>query len=431
MDAGRRQERFPVPAGERAVRAGWKKQTAAGAHGGGCADETEPMCHGGRSGPGTRMRGRLLFLATVLCLTAVLIPAAVAAGGARDEKAGQGLAAEVCRLLGCAGLPPTNVPLFGIGQRENEGESKTESLPDETDGTDTESTAEPTTDGCESTVAELQTEEPTEAPPTESDSESEPEPVEIPGVAWRDLSENERGPYYLWNDTDRTIRSETEKWQYEGTERPVVLIVCSHPFESYRDGNAAGTVNDLAADLAEELRARGVQVIFTGGTLSGLTPDSSVRECYARTQALVRYNCRLYRNVALVLDVRRSAETVGQDRLATIGYADGKAVAQVRLVVDAMRYETNDRSAASDTMLALTLRQCMFAMSPTLSRPVYLRASQGLLPAGAGGFRLPEGCLDPCLLTLELGASGNTFAQAEQLIPYIGAALAGVLIPPL
>ena len=439
MNTGKMQERFPIPAGERAVR---KKQTATGTHSGNGADKMDPMPCEWRFKSGMRTRGRLLCLISVLCLIAVLIPVAIAAEGARNGEVPHGWTTELCRLLGRAGLPPTNAPLYGIGQEESEGEGGTEeTLPDATTGVGTGIAAEPETDDRESTDAESQTEEPTETPSAESGSEPEsvpeteaasetvPEPEKIPGVAWRDLSENERGPYYLWNDTDRTVGSVTPNWLYEGSERPLVLIVCSHPFESYRDGSAAGCVNDLAIALAEELRARGVQVIFTGNTLSGLTPDSSLRECYARTKALVRYNCRLYRDIALVLDVRRSAETVGQDRLATIGYADGRAVAQVRLIVDAMRGETDGRSAAADTTLALTLRQSMFAMSPTLSRPVYLRASQGLIPAEADNFRSPENHPDPCFLTLELGACGNTFAQAEQLIPYIGAALAGVLIP--
>ncbi len=431
MDTGKRQGGLPIPAGTRAIRR--KGEIGAAVRGQGSI--TLPERGMARTGKTARMA--TICLLAVLCIAAAVLPVlrqATAAGG-------YGWLSEICRFLSSAGLPPTGHSVPGAGQTEETSDvaepagtttaadiSRTE--PDR----NTESSAEPP----QETDREATSGAGTETAPTETDARTEeptgtPEPAtaqypeDVPGTVYRDMSESERGAYHLWDDTDGSAVSPTGEWTYAGVEPPTVLIVCSHPFESYRGGDAAGTVSDLAADLTEDMRARGMRVIFVGSALSGLTPDSSVRESYTRTQALARYYCRLYGNITLVLDVRRSAETVGDARLATCGTAGGRSVAQARLLVDALRCDAQPDGTATDRALAVAVRQVLFAVSPTLSRPVYLRASQGLIPAGLCNAESVDGYPAPCLLTLELGASGNTYAEAECLIPYVSAALVAVL----
>jgi stage II sporulation protein P len=200
----------------------------------------------------------------------------------------------------------------------------------------------------------------------------------------------------------------------------VVLLVSSHPFEGYGD-EGSGTVSDLADRLAEELRARGISVVLVNSAMSGLTPDTSLRETYTRTQALVKYYCRIYNDICLVLDLRRSSETAQEGvLLATDGQVGGQSCAQIRLIADALR--SGDTEGA-DLSFALTLRQALWDISPTLSRPVWWRAGQGLLPCQTS----PSGESGPVLLTVELGAAGDTYDRAAATIPYLGQALAQVL----
>lgn len=428
MDTSRRQGGLPIPAGTQAIRRTDGTGTIFGGRGSGSLPTR------GRYRLGKRARTATVCLLVVLCLMAAVIPVFRQAG----TSGGHGWLSALCRLMSSAGLPPAGQSASGVGQTEapdgttetqtaaeitraepdrNAG-SATEPLPETDPAVTDEDETEPSTLPPDTSVW---TEEPTGAPETSC------YPENAPGIAYRDMSESERGAHYVWNDTDRFISPPTGEWTYAGVESPTVLIVCSHPYESYRGGDAAGTVSDLATGLAEALRARGVRVVFVGSALSGLTPDSSVRESYTRTQALARYYCRLYGNITLVLDVRRSAETVGNERLATCGTVGGQSAAQARFIVDALRRGAQPDGSATDLALAIALRQALFSVSPTLARPVYLRASQGLIPTGLCGTEYADGYPSPCLLTLELGASGNTFSEAECLLGYVSAALAAVL----
>lgn len=360
-----------------------------------------------------------LFL---LILLAFLIPAlrqaARAGGGSRGWTAG-GLRETICRALASVGLPPTSTPLFSAGEARTTAATETESGAGET-------AAEPSDFPAQETPSEAVSEPSSDTafdPPAETDppaAESDTLPsTDVPiKVVCRDMSESERGYTHLWNETDLVPALASGTWT-PPDESPTVLLVCSHPYETYAD-DPQTTISDIAATLAEELRTRGVRVIFVGNALSGLTAASSVRECYTRTQALVRYYCRLYGNISLVLDLRRSAETVGEARLAPIGEVDGLRVAQVRVVVDGLRIGT-DASDSSDVATAVALRKALFERSPTLSRPVYLRASQGLIAAAS------DGPLSTCLLTLELGGSGNRRDDATAAVPFLAGALAAVL----
>lgn len=419
--------------GERQITSGWASGHATGHAADPAQGNTAGVVAEVRGRAGRRERTVMVWGLMLLCLLAFLVPALHEA--VKASKVGQGVTASglrdtLCRVLTVAGLPPTGHPLFGW----------TESDP-ATGGPDTEATADPEETIPESVplfgdpatqpetippVDEPESSMGTEAATNELlDTEESRTPDQtapsdpLTDVTYRDMSESERGPSYLWNETDLSVGEAA--WTSEGAGT-TILLVCSHPFETYVDSDG-GTINDLAALLAADLRERGIKVIFSERTLSGLTADSSVLECYDRTQAWVRYDCRLYPEIGLVLDLRRSAETVGETRLAPGTVLEGDPVAQVRLIVDGLREGTSaDRQ--SDVALAVAWRKWMFAYAPTLSRPVYVRSTQGLIPTdlGSGSAGTPA----PYLLTLELGGSGNTYAEAEALIPYVGEALAAI-----
>lgn len=156
------------------------------------------------------------------------------------------------------------------------------------------------------------------------------------------------------------------------------------------------------------LCAHGACALYlSGSALSGLTPDSSVRESYTRTQALARYYCRLYGNITLVLDVRRSAETVGNERLATYGTVRGQSAAQARFIVDALRRgaqpgRLRDRFGAGDCLAAGAVFRVSDSCTPGVSAGIaradtdrtlrhrVRRRVPVTLPSDAGAWRIRQ-----------------------------------------
>lgn len=454
MEQGRGREvysrRLPVVADAQALRRGWRRggrTTATAAQEPVAVSEPAPR----RS---TTRRTALVCGLAALCLLISLIPAlreAVRAGTA-DGMTIAGLRDTLCRALVSAGLPPTDSPLFGWGElvqgdRESESESESETDPATAEETATDDLSETAPETSPAAATETPTtetaraEETTDTHPVEDEESTsaavtepegsdtaeiaidpaEPEPDDT--TVRQDMSEYRRGALYVWNESAQSLPTVPDAWTPVGDAEPLVLLVCSHPYEAYADPTD-GVVADLALSLAEALRARGVSVICIRPEQLGLTSDSSVRECYTRTEAAVRYYCRLYERVSLVLDIRRSAETVDGAPLAAVGWVEDAPVAQVRFIVDQLR-ETAPTGAHSDLSLALTLRQGLFSRSPALSRPVYVRATQGLL-SEAPGVPLADGTLVPTFLTVELGSSGNTFAEASRAVDFLGEALGAV-----
>ena len=70
-----------------------------------------------------------------------------------------------------------------------------------------------------------------------------------------------------------------------------------------------------------------------------------------------------------------------------------------------------------DLAVALALREGLWAESPSLSRPVCVKNRDGLL-SDASDLRV---------LTLEMGAAGNTCAEAVRLVPPLARALDEIL----
>lgn len=267
-----------------------------------------------------------------------------------------------------------------------------------------------------------------DTPPDAEPETQPPVPVAGEGAVLRDMSESERGADYLLNDTDRDPAA-VPAWVPDGTKKPVVLLVCSRPYDGYADGDAGGVVSDLADALAAALRSRGVTVICVNRALTGLTKDSSLSACREKTQSLIRYYCRLYGDITLVMDVRRGAELVEGSLLATAGTADGQPSAQLRLIADGRRPgdENGTADADLDLSLAAAIRRGVYEVSPTASRPVLWRDNAGLIPGGLCEGAAGSGGSGPRLVTVELGSAGNTYSSAAALIPLLARSTAAAL----
>lgn len=286
----------------------------------------------------------------------------------------------------------------------------------------------PETEPGHTTQAPLVNTEPSTEPATEPPSAPPPVPDGCFPIASHDRSEALRGVGYIHNEgaTLPTALPTDSPWR---VVNPTVLIVNTHPCEGYHDGspwydptqgglaqtdspNAPDGVVALGVTLTRALRDRGVTVIHLR---IPTTPEESSSALYDRTQSMIRYYCRLYPDIGLILDLRRSAElTEAGEILRTEGSADGMPTAQLRITVNGGR---DSEALGHDLTVALALRESLWEASPALSRPVRVKSGSGLV-SDLSELRV---------LTLEMGAAGNTYAEAVGLVPPLARALGEIL----
>ena len=245
------------------------------------------------------------------------------------------------------------------------------------------------------------------------------------------MSRTDCGAGYVICDegTPPTVGPQTGPlWSTDGP--PTVLIVNTHPYEGYGDGaawydpakgglaqtdtpNAAEGTVALGAALARSLRGMGVTVIHLRIAVS---TEDAASDIYDRTESVVRSYCRLYPDIGLILDLRRSAElTADGGILRTAGSLNGESCAQLRVSVSGGREPS---TAGEDLAVALTLRRGLWDIFPAVSRPVRVKTGAGLV-GDLAGVRV---------LTLELGSAGNRYVEAERLIAPVAAVLSGMIL---
>ena len=344
---------------------------------------------------------------------------------------------------GSADLEVSTVPEEPTSPPES-GEDPSDTLPPERE-TATSADAEPTdtvpwTDSDTESLPPIEVTDPpatvTDPPPETTEPPTAPPETEPPApvpdgcfpIISRDLSCPNRGAGYIENagaDLPTTLPTGSP-WKTPG---PAVLLINTHPYEGYSDGEAwydptAGglaltdTPNDpdgvvaLGSALARRLRELGVTVIHLR---LATTAEGSAANLYDRTEAAVRYYCRLYPDIGLVLDLRRSAELTAEGGILRTEGSNGQApCAQLRLSVSGGR---GPSALGHDLTVALALRQELWETSPSLSRPVRVKSGGGMV----------SDLSDVRVLTVEMGAAGNTFAEAEATLEPLGRSIATVL----
>jgi len=303
---------------------------------------------------------------------------------------------------------------------------------------DTEEASRPDTDG---TVSETPTAQETQTdtePPTEADSETVTEaPTEeptqpipdgcLPFVSV-DRSETALGAGYI-DSGGITLPAALPADSPFGVQSPAVLLVNTHPYEGYGGGaawydptlgglavtdspNAPDGVVALGSALARTLRDQGITVIHLRIPVSAGDSSSAIHD---RTEEAIRYYRRLYPDIGLVINLRRSAELTAEGSiLATDGSYLGEPCAQLRISVSGGRSET---ALGYDLAVAVALRRHLWAAEPSISRPVRVRSGGGLT-ADVEDLRI---------LTLEMGSAGNTYGEARALIDPLGDAICKIL----
>ena len=322
-------------------------------------------------------------------------------------------------------LPPSSETLPPEPPAESESAPPSSVFPE----TEPENTTQSPTP--ETQAPSVNTESPTELttePTIEPPSAPPPVPDGCFPIASQDRSEALRGVGYIHNEgaTLPAALPTDAPWR---VVNPTVLIVNTHPCEGYHDGspwydpaqgglaqtdspNAPDGVVALGVALTRALRDRGITVIHLR---IPITPEESSSSLYDRTQSMIRYYCRLYPDIGLILDLRRSAElTEAGEILRTEGSTDGTPTAQLRITVNGGR---DSEALGYDLVTALSLRESLWEESPALSRPVRVKNGKGLV-ADLSELRV---------LTLEMGAAGNTYAEAVGLVSPLARALHTIL----
>ncbi len=281
-------------------------------------------------------------------------------------------------------------------------------------------------------------------PGTEPETDGETRPSEPPEtmpegafpITSLDVSASERGVSYIENTSSASPPDMPAAGSKLWKDAPTVLVVHSHPFEGFGDGRewydpadgalaqtdsltAPDGVVALGARLTAVLREAGVTVVHLRVPVA---EGASVSATTAATRAAVADYCARMPEIGLVIDLRRSAELTAEGEiLRTLGAYAGESCAQVRISVGASRAPA---SVKRDMAAAMALRSALWAQAPVLSRPVWLKGGAGMAAdadatADTGGQVVH--------LTLEFGAAGNTFAEAERLCTPVGMAVAGLI----
>ena len=411
-------------------------------------------------------RRLLLYLIPAVVLCAAVIALVLVSN--RTDGWGQTLGQGILQ----GGLPPTGeLPPVGAGTTseadtdapESGFDTTLETLPDteeppaDTPNHEETIPCEPETTVAETAAVETAEPEPPVTQPSDSGAVTEPplEPDTLPSpetdapvereeptvpegcypVVTADMSREDLGAGYV--DRDLGVPSDFlpdvgrptgNLWSTNGP--PTVLIVNTHPYEGYSEGldwydptagglaqtdtpsDAKGTVA-LGAALARSLRGMGVTVIHLRIAVSS---EDAASDIYDRTETVIRSYCRLYPDIGLILDLRRSAElTADGGILRTAGSLGGQPCAQLRISVSGGR---SPSAAGGDLAVALALRGGLWDVAPTASRPVRVKAGAGLA-GDLDGVRI---------LTLDAGSAGNTYAEAARLAAPLAAVLSGLIL---
>ena len=237
---------------------------------------------------------------------------------------------------------------------------------------------------------------------SESPPPSVPKPTEVPIPSFS--GEEEIELYYACNVTPDTqaLLKQPLSWNLTQGD-PAVLILHTHSTESYTqkgepylETSRWRTLDEnynmlcVGALVAELLSEAGIGVIQD----RNLYDYPSYNGSYVRARKSIAQYLEDYPSIRLVLDLHRDASG-GAEQLRTLARVDGEPAAQLMLVLG-----TNHEGFEENLSLALKLHARLEHQSPGITRPLQLRAQR---------FNQD---LSPGALLVEVGAAGNTHAEA-------------------
>lgn len=202
--------------------------------------------------------------------------------------------------------------------------------------------------------------------------------------------------------------------------QPAVLIYSTHSTESYTQGSEPYTPSaqyrtldkecnmlSLGAALEEKLLVRGIGVLRD----ESLHDSPSYNYAYSHARKSVTNYVKENPSLRLVLDLHRDAVETKTGQLRTAAPGREPPCAQIMLVVGTNQSGLSHDGWEENLSMALKLERVLEALSPGITRPLCLRAQR---------FNQD---VSPGALLIEIGAAGNTRAEALEAVEILAQAI--------
>ena len=205
------------------------------------------------------------------------------------------------------------------------------------------------------------------------------------------------------------------------SEEPTVLILHTHGTESYtrthgedyKETSAFRTVDDgynlisVGDRLAQLLETGGIKVLHD----RKLHDYPSYNGSYSNARKEIKRYLKENPSIRLVLDLHRDASADNQNQMRTLASVDGEASAQIMFVVGTGSAAAKNPNWKDGLSLALKLQARMERHAAGVCRNINLRTqrfNQDLMPN---------------MLLVEVGAAGNTRAEALTAVEVLAQAI--------
>lgn len=202
------------------------------------------------------------------------------------------------------------------------------------------------------------------------------------------------------------------------SDEPVILIVHTHATEAYADTedyrseDCAENVVRIGEEIAQTLNANGICTLHD----TTLHDAEGYDDAYSRTETAIAAYLEQYPSICMVIDVHRDAvQSTSGEQLPMTTILGGEKTAQLLLVMGTDTAELPHPNWQENLSFAVKLQAFIAEKTPDLFRDICLRTA-----------RYNEH-MTPYSILLEVGAAGNTQAEALRAANYFATRLSALL----